>query len=215
MKSMEFTADQVWGLAVRADSLNDGYVKEAQWDYEQPTPVLIKEANKKLVKQWLTENLEPTAAEITQGQEYRRYFNSFTLRAIAGKLNDFETQALKIAQMDQFTGRNLLEFAIVSCLPSVARRDQQRTELKREIYASEQLLGAEGQPIQGEVEILGSRFNPNYNKYKITARMGESFIDFWFGREAKAGDRMRIKGKIKAQRGDKTTQLNFVKLVRG
>jgi len=208
---MEFTADQVWGLAVRADILNSGYVKEAQWDYEQPNPVLVKEANKKLVKQWLTENLEPTAAEITQGQEYRRYFNSFTLRAIAGKLNDFETQALKIAQMDQFTGRNLLEFAVVSCLPSVARRDQQRTELKREIYASEQLQGAIGDQVVGDVIVIKTRYSQEYGKFKIDARMGESFVDFWFSKEL-AGE-LRIKGKIKALRGNKTTALNYVKII--
>ena len=208
---MEFTADQVWGLAVRADILNSGYVKEAQWDYEQPNPVLVKEANKKLVKQWLTENLEPTAAEITQGQEYRRYFNSFTLRAIAGKLNDFETQALKIAQMDQFTGRNLLEFAVVSCLPSVARRDQQRTELRREIYASEQLQGAIGDQVVGDVTVIKTRYSQEYGKFKIDARMGESFVDFWFSKEL-AGE-LRIKGKIKALRGNKTTALNYVKII--
>jgi len=208
---MNFTADQVWGLAVRADILNSGYVKEAQWDYEQPDPVLVKEANKKLVKQWLVENLEPTAAEIAQGQEYRRYFNSFTLRAIAGKLNDFETQALKIAQMDQFTGRNLLEFAVVSCLPSVARRDQQRTELRREIYASEQLQGAIGDQIVGDVTVIKTRYSQEYGKFKIDARMGESFVDFWFGKEL-AGE-LRIKGKIKALRGNKTTALNYVKII--
>jgi hypothetical protein len=208
---MEFTADQVWGLAVRADILNSGYVKEAQWDYEQPNPVLVKEANKKLVKQWLTENLEPTAAEITQGQEYRRYFNSFTLRAIAGKLNDFETQALKIAQMDQFTGRNLLEFAVVSCLPSVARRDQQRTELKREIYASEQLQGAIGDQIVGDITVVKTRYSNEYNKFKIDARMGESFVDFWFSKELKG--ELKIKGKIKALRDNKTTALNYVKII--
>jgi hypothetical protein len=208
---MNFTADQVWGLAVRADILNSGYVKEAQWDYEQPDPVLVKEANKKLVKQWLIENLEPTAAEIAQGQEYRRYFNSFTLRAIAGKLNDFETQALKIAQMDQFTGRNLLEFAVVSCLPSVARRDQQRTELRREIYASEQLQGAIGDQVVGDVTVIKTRYSQEYGKFKIDARMGESFVDFWFGKEL-AGE-LRIKGKIKALRGNKTTALNYVKII--
>ena len=49
-----------------------------------------------------------------------------------------------------------------------------------------------------------------YNKFKIKARMGEAFVDFWFGKEL-AGD-VRIKGKIKRIRGDKTTQLNYVKI---
>jgi len=210
---MQFTADQVWGLAVRADTQNDGYCKEPVFaatathgiDYGQK----LKEANKVLVKGWLRDNLQPTADEIAAGQECRRYFNTFTLKALTGKINDFEQTALKIAQKDEFTGRDMLDFAVVSCLPSVARRDQARTELKRDIYASEQLHGAVGDDIVGDIEVISTRFNPEYNKYRITARMGESFIDFWYKDDVKGT--VRIKGKIKNVRGDKTTQLNYVK----
>jgi hypothetical protein len=210
---MQFTADQVWGLAVRADTLNDGYCKEPVFaatathgiDYNQK----IKEANKVLVKGWLRDNLQPTAEEIAAGQECRRYFNTFTLKALTGKINDFESTALKIAQKDEFTGRDMLDFAVVSCLPSVARRDQQRTDEKREIYQSEALPGAVGDTIVGDITVIRTRFNPEYNKHKVYARMGESFVDFWY--HAAIEGELRIKGKIKAQRGDKTTQLNYVK----
>jgi hypothetical protein len=208
---MEYTADQVWGLAVRADAINGGYIKDDHWDYQQDTPVLTKTANKKLVKQWLIENIQPTEEEAAQGQEVRRYFNSFTLKALMGKINDFERQALRIAQIDQFTGRNLLEFAIVSCLPETARRDRSRTELTREIYGSEQLQGQIGDTIVGDIAVVSSRYSKEYNKFKIQGRMGDSFVDFWFSQEL-TGE-LRIKGKIKNQRGNKTTQLNYVKKV--
>lgn len=208
---MNFTADQVWGLAVRADTLNGGYCKEAVWGLsDSGESKLIKEANKVLVKGWLRDNIQPTNIEIQLGQKYRTYFNSFTLKALTGKINDFERQALKIAQMEEFTGRNMLEFAIVSCLPATARRDQQRNDLNREIFSSEQLIGSEGDTITGLITVISSRFNQNYNKFKIQARMGESFVDFWFSKEL-AGE-LSIKGKIKAQRGDKTTALNYVKI---
>jgi hypothetical protein len=42
--------------------------------------------------------------------------------------------------------------------------------------------------------------------------MGESFIDFWFNSELVKGATVRLEGKIKALRGDKTTQLNYVKI---
>ena len=209
---MQFTADQVWGLAVRADTINEGYCKEAVWGYsDSGESKMLKNANKILVKQWLRDNVQPTEAEVAKGQEYRAYFNTFTLKALTGQINDFEKQAMKIAAMDEFTGRNLLEFAVISCLPSVARRDQARTELKREIYQSEQLVGNVGDVIVGDVSVLTCRFNVNYNKWKVQARMGESFVDFWFNSELK-GD-ARIKGKIKSVRGDKTTALNYVKII--
>jgi len=52
---MDFTADQVWGLAVRADITNGGYCKEDQWDHTKSSPELVKRANKALVKEWLRE----------------------------------------------------------------------------------------------------------------------------------------------------------------
>ncbi len=213
---MQFTADQVWGLAVRADALNGGYCKEPVYaatathgiDYN----TVIKQPNKALVKQWLRENQQPTAEEIAQGQAYRAQINTLTMKVLAGKpLNDFEQSALKVAQKEAFTGSDMLEFSIVSCLPNVARTNQQRTDERREIYHSEQLVGNEGDTVVGEITVIRSRYNPEYNKYRITARMGESFVDFWFPRGIE-GDH-RIKGKIKAQRGDKTTQLNYVKII--
>ena len=210
---MEYTADQVWGLAVRADTVNEGYCKEGVWGQsDSGEDKLIKTANKMLVKQWLRDNVQPTEEEVVKGQEYRRFFSSYTLKAMMGGLNDFDKQALRIAQMDVFTNRNMLEFAVVSCLPATVRREQARTDFKRDLFASEQLTGNVGDMISGEITVVSSRFNANYNKFRIQARMGESFVDFWFSREL-AGTAY-IKGKIKAVRGDKTTQLNFVK-VRG
>jgi hypothetical protein len=117
---------------------------------------------------------------------------------------------MKLAAKEEFTGRDIYDFAVISCLPSVAVRDASNSELRREIYTSEQLQGAVGDTVVGDITVLTARFSPEYAKHKITARMGESFVDFWFGKEL-TGE-LRIKGKIKVQRGNKTTQLNYVKI---
>ena len=139
---MEITADQVWAYAVTADRINGGYVKMDQWSSDGQC--VIKEANKMMVKRWLREGYcgEDTEADWETGRRFRAHFNSYTFLALQGKLNDFQHQALKIAQMDSFTGRNMLEFSIISCLPDVVRRDQARTEFMAQLYASEQLQGA-------------------------------------------------------------------------
>jgi len=212
-----FTADQVWGLAVAADRINGGYFKEPVWtqpDNDLTGPmVLVKDANKLLVKQWLRANnfTVATEADIEKGREVRNYFNGFLLKQISGKINDFEQQALRIAQMDEFTGRNLLEFAIVSCLPSVMIRDQSRNELAREVRASTQLQGAVGDKIQGEIEVVKSYYSKDYDKFRVTAKLVDSFVDFWYNTNLEAGQKLSIKAKIKSVRGDNTTQLNFVK----
>jgi hypothetical protein len=211
---MTFTADQVWGLAVRADTQNDGYLKEDRWIYEAEGSAdsqLTHTANKKLVKRWLTENIQPNDQEIQKGQEYRKFFNSFTLKALMGKISDFERQALRIAQMDEFNTNNLLEFALVSCLPAAARREQARTELKREVFTSAQLAGNPGDRVAGEIRIITCVYSQNYGRYRVTAQMDESFVDFWFPRELKGT--VNITAKIKQQRSDNTTQLNYVKVL--
>jgi len=212
-----FTADQVWGLAVAADRVNEGYFKEPVWTTPEDgtPPKVIKDANKLLVKQWLRTNnfTAATETDIEMGREIRNYFNGFLLKQISGKINEFEQQALRIAQMDEFTGKNMLEFAIVSCLPSVMLRDQSRNELARKVRNSTQLQGQVGDKIQGEIEVVKCYYSQEYNKYRITAKLVDSFVDFWYNTNMDAGDRVSIKGKIKSVRGDNTTQLNFVKRV--
>ena len=209
-RNLEYTADQIWGIAVRVDRDNGGYVKLPV--YCEQFDAVKTEPNKVIVKDMLRNNLQPTETEIAEGQRVRAHFNSYTFLALQGKLNDFQHQALKIAQMDSFTGRNMLEFAIISCLPDVARRDRARQSFMQELYASEQIQGAEGDKISGYLTVEKCQFNHNYNKFRVQGRMGESFVDFWFGRELLVGANLPIKGKIKRQRDDKSTQLNFVKV---
>ena len=207
---MQFTADQVWGAAVAADRINGGYLKEIV--YSRNLDVVEKEPNKTLVKRWLREGAfaQITDADLEQGRVIRHYFNGLLLKELSGKINDFERQALKIAQKDEFTGRDMLDFAIISCLPAAMLRDQARKELDSDIRSSTQLTAAVGDKIQGEIHVVKSYYSKEYNKFRITATLGDSYVDFWFGKDLKG--RVGIKGKVKSQRGDNTTQLNFVKV---
>ena len=209
---MNFTADQVWGLAVAADRINGGYLKEDVYDFAVDQKNPVKRANKSMIKTWLREGtlMIATEADIAAGREYRDHFKSYTLKAISGQLNEFQKTAMKIAAKEAFTGRDMYDFAVIGCLPDVVRRDRAHAELKREIYAAEPLGGDIGDQIQGDITVIRTRYSNEYQKWKIDARMGESFVDFWFSRELK-GD-LRIKGKIKNQRGNKTTALNYVKI---
>jgi hypothetical protein len=215
--NMQFTADQVWGAAIAADRINGGYFKEQVWtqpvtDLTGPM-VLVKEANKIMVKDWLRANNFSliTAADIDKGRETRHFFNGFLLKELSGKINDFERQALKIAQMEEFTGRNMLEFAIISCLPAAMIREQSKKELSSDIRNSTQLQGSVGDKIEGDITVVMSYYSQDYAKFRITARLSDAFVDFWFGKELTGN--VSIKAKIKSQRGDNTTQLNYVKIL--
>ena len=205
-----FTADHVWGLAVAADRINGGYLKADV--YAENLDVVQKQANKTMVKGWLRNGQNPaTAADVERGREIRNYFNGYLLKQISGKINDFESTALRIAQMDQFTTRNMLEFAVVSCLPSVMLRDQQRKELKTAISSSTQLAGSVGDKITGEIDVFRCDYQQNYDKFIVQARMGDSYVSFWFS--SRIDGAVTIRAKIKEQRGDNTTALHFVKII--
>jgi len=212
-RTMEFTAEQVWACAAAAQRINGAYLKMDQRDHH--TGLVVKTANKVLVKEWLRSGnfSQITEADYAAGRSARDHFKTYTLMALTGQLNDFQHQAMKIAAKDTFTGRDMFDFAVISCLPEVAQRDQQRTALKREIYASEQLPGAIGDQIVGDITVVKTRYSQEYDRFKIDARMGESFVDFWFSKELTVGTNLRIKGKIKNQRGNKTTALNYVKIL--
>lgn len=211
---MEFTADQVWGCAAAAHRINGGYVKEPVWSYPvDGQPVLSRDSNKNMVKRWLREQdfSQITAADYDAGNTYRNHFKTYTLLALKGTLNDFQSTAMRIAAKDQFTGRDLYDFAVVACLPSVSERDQAHTEFKRDLYHSEPLEGTPGDVITCDMVTISCRWNANYGKYRITGRINDSFVDFYHSTEFEGT--VRIKAKIKQQRGDKTTQLNYVKKI--
>jgi hypothetical protein len=210
-----FTAEQVWGAAVAAHRINGGYFKEPQWDYASAPPKVSINANKLMVKEWLKSGnfSEITAADIEKGQAVKQHFHSYMFLALSGGLNDFQKQAFRISQLSEFGPRDLLEIAITSCLPSVYERDRERKDFMDQIRNSTQLSGAVGDKVQGEVVVLTSRYNMNFNKWKISAKMVDSYVDFWYNTNLNAGDVLRIKGKVKAQRDNNTTQLNYVKVI--
>jgi hypothetical protein len=210
-----FTADQVFAAAMAAHRINDGYFKEDQWNTSTAAHFRSKEANKLMVKRWIRTNdfVEVTAEDVEKGQLVRNHFRSYMFLAIAGKLNDFQAQAYKISQKDSFTERDGLEIAVASCLPMVYEKDRAKKEFMEALRDSTQLTGTMGDRIEGEIIVLDSRYNVNFNKWKISAKMVDSYIDFWYNKNIAKGTVLRIKGKIKAMREDNTTQLNYVKEV--
>jgi len=206
---MNYSADQVWGLAVRADTINGGYCKEDVWDITGP--IVEKTANKKLVKQWLIENHQPTDLEVARGREIRHYFNGFLLKELSGMINDFERQALRLAQIDEFTGRNLFEFAVISCLPSVMVREESRKDLSQAVRNSTQLTGSVGDAIQGEIEVVRATYKTQYGRWVIIGRLVDSYVSFYYNNNMEQGSKVYIKGKIKSIEADNMTRLNYVK----
>jgi len=210
---MQFTAEQIFTLAATAHRINSGYFKDSQWSSDGQC--MIREANKQMIKRWVREGYcgEETDEDRSAGQLVRDHFRAYMFLAIAGQLNDFQQQAYRLSQKESFTARDSLELAIVSCLPLIRERDLSRKEFMQQLRNSPQLRGAKGDRVEGEFVVTGTRYNLNFNKYKVSGKMGGSFVDFWFGEAPAVGSAMQIRGKIKAQCEDNSTQLNYVKII--
>jgi hypothetical protein len=93
----------------------------------------------------------------------------------------------------------------------VMLRDQSRKELKNAISSSTQLQAEVGDKITGEIEVFRCDYQQTYDKFIIQARMGDSYVSFWFS--SRIDGAVTIRAKVKEQRGDNTTALNFVKII--
>ncbi len=204
---MEYSADTVWGCAVAADRINKGF-------YITNLEVGKKEPNKKIVKRMLLYNDYDavTLADIEKGKELRSFFKGFVLKQLSGSINEFETQVLKIAQLETFTQHNLLEFAIISSLPACARREDKERDLARAVFHSTPVRGNVGDNIVGDLLVMKSTYSKQYNKYRVTGRFGESFVYFWT--KSMMHDNMvyKIQGRIKRKTENEPTELNYVRL---
>ncbi len=212
---MKYQAEDVWSLAVAIDRVNGGYYKNEVYSPSDDGPVLTKDKNKAIMKRFLAveDYAIVTEEDRSLANEIRNYFKSYLLKEISGTINDFEKEVLRIAEYEEFSNRDLLQFAIISCLPSTYRRDQDKLTFKKELLDSEPIKGEVGDQIAGDLIIVKCFYKENYNRFKIIGRFGESFVDFWFKEELKEGSTVKIKGKIKAHREDNSTQLNYVKII--
>ncbi len=207
------TADQVWGTAVAAHRLNNGYFKSDVWNNE--TNSVETRSNKSLVKLWLA-GREPnpvTENDIEEGREVRRHFTGYLLLQLAGKINEFQRACLKAAQKDEFKDSDNYDFSVISCLPYIMLKDRENRKLMDAIRDSDQIAGDEGQAVKGDIKVLRTRWSLNVGKYYVTAAMANGYVNFWFARDLTVDGEYTIKGKIKQQRGDNTTQLNYVKIL--
>lgn len=208
----KFTPEQVFGLVAAAHRINEGYLKEPLHDFSVQPPVLVKEANKVMIRQWINadDHSQVTPEDITKGIEVRRHFRAYMLLALSDKLNDFQRSAYKVAEKEEWTDRDAFDLAIVSCLISVQERDIVRKIFNADLSNSVPLPGKEGDRVAGEVIVTATRYNPEFSKYKIQGKMNNSYVNFWYKEDLQGT--VEIKGLIKRQNPNKITSLNYVKV---
>ena len=206
-----FPTLEALALAVAADRVNGGYVKQAEYGDDYKT--VTRKANKYMVMDHIKGNelLTVTDVDRKSADTLLTHFRGYMMLQLAGKLNEFQQTVFGVIAKDEISIKNQYECSIVSCLPKVYRTDLQRKELDAKKRSSTPI---QEDNFRGEIIIEACRYSTYYDKFRITARAENKILDFWYREslEQATGMPYMIKGKVKARRGDGTTQLNYVKI---
>lgn len=213
-----YTADQVWGAACAANRINYGYHKDAVYetvDSNQP-PVLVKEANKHLMRHLLEADANGSAItedDIKQGKACRAYYQTFMLKELAGTLNNgFLKAVYALSVKDEFRSNEYIELAQIAAAPQGWLRDVKRqADLERANEGT--YIGSIGEKVNGTVEVSSCNYSANYGIYFVHGFVGNNAVFFSYKKSLNAGDKVQFKGTVKAHRDNNTTQLNRVKII--
>lgn len=213
-----YKAEDVWAAAAAATRVNGGYIKEAtfKWDEELHQSVLDKEANKVMVRNMLAANDTHTEDDIVRGNKAREYWKTNLLKMLSGAANDFEQTAIALANKEQI--ETVYDVSVISSLVASAERSLARDAVNDvKMQTNSVHVGKiKDNVMVPDAEVLIVRYNNNFGMYRVDVRSKGNLFSWWSKAQYTVGDRVTIKGKVKAHYADRdtnvaVTQLNYVK----
>ena len=209
------TAEQVWAFAATADRINDGqYLKESQRSSDGQC--VIREANKLMIKRWLTEGYcgEDTEADWDQGRAARAWHRGqLLMTALKRPLSEFEDTLNRAVGQDEFALEvNQLEFAIIA---SQIRSYRTGAAHEQRMWGTDTTpVAAVGTKVECQVEVIKSVYSQNYNTNYVRAVTVDTrkVVMFTYREGWDVGSILTIRGTVKAHRED-CTQLNRVRVL--
>lgn len=216
--SLKYTVSDVWAAAAAAHRVNDGYVKDEtyEWNDQTQTRVLLKRRNRDIMVEFLANPDRILAEDVERGEQVRNFLQKdLTFRGLKGKLNDFDsavTRCLAVAEFD--TVKHRYELAVVACLPNSVLKQQVRQGVDERLkFATGGLFGAVGDKVAAQVEVLQSTYSLQFGIHWITAITDKDQpVSFSSKTPYDPGTVLTIQGKVKAHRNN-LTQLNYVKVL--
>lgn len=200
-----FQAEDVWGAAFQAYSVNKGYIKVAT--------DTIPKTNRQIVDELLTDPSQITLDSREQGKTMRKFYQGYTFKVLKGiKLSDFDNDVMILSNRDNITSN--FELAVITSLPSSYERAVKRNDVDQRIkFATGGKVGSVGQKVKISVEVLRKVFSQQWGTHYVTGITAEDQVVFFaYNHKAEVGDTYTFEGTVKAHR-DNSTQLNRVKVI--
>lgn len=223
----EFPVQTILELACAAQRVNNDYVKETVWIYDdEMKPLYRKEPNKFLMS--FTLGLQPhyddpnrphplnvIEEDRTKAEEIKKYFRKFMFGAIAGE-NEFQTEVNSILNSETIKSN---KFGFVACLPSVMERDVKKNTIKKTLRDcdNEPLAQVDSSLLDMDCEVVEVKRSNNFDAWNISAIINNKIVSWFSKTELKTGPCVVIKAKVKTHGENWTTKkvetrLNYVKV---
>ena len=216
--SVQFAMADVWAAACAAQRVNGEYRKEGRNTYdEQGQVVSTQRRNRDIMVEFLHNLSSMTDADREAGKECRSFLqNDITFRALKNKLTEFDSATSKVLAVEQEfdTVTHRYELAVVASLPASHQRTLARQVTQERVrQTSGDKVGAPGDKVQLDVEIIKSNYSQQWNTWYATAVTPDNrAVFFAYRQQLGVGGKCTIYGTVKAHR-DGTTQLTRVKVI--
>jgi hypothetical protein len=208
-----YNVADVFAAACAAFRINGSYIKQDEVTYHKNGGHTVdKIANKTLVHQFLKGALDVRDEDREMGEKVRQHCTGLSFKIITGKtLSEFEQAMLTIA--DKETTDSNYDIAVVASLPASYERAQVRIQQDAMLREkSGTLTNKVGDKVELDIEVVRCNYSNNWDTHFVTATVDNAVVFFASRNKIEIGSNIRIKGKVKAHKEDRT-QLSHVKFL--
>lgn len=208
-----YNVADVFAAASAAYRINGLYIKQDEITFHEGGGHTVdKIANKTLVHQFLKGAFDLRDEDREMGERVRQHCNGLSFKIITGKtLSEFEQAILSVA--DKETTDSNYDIAVVASLPASYDRAQARIQQDAMLREkSGTLTDAVGVKVELDIEVVRCNYSNNWDTHFVTATIDNAVVFFASRNKLELGSKLRIKGKVKAHKEDRT-QLSHVKFL--
>jgi len=211
-----YSVADVFAAACAAQRINGEYLKSDDITYyddgHEYTHKVNRVANKTLVHQFLKGELGMTLEDHEMGDKVMQYCRGLTFKLLTDKrLSDFEATMLAI--VEKSTTDSNYDIAVVASLPASYERSLVRAEQNIRLREAAGCLEAPvGAKVEMDVEVVRCNYSNEWGVFYVTAIADAGVVFFAQQRKIDVDSKIRIKGKVKRHKEDRT-QLSHVKVL--
>lgn len=223
-----YPADIVWACAVAAARINNGYLKDSQWNVVSTgtgSELVETPSNRRKVFQFLElyrNNLltkdSVTNEDYQEGKDLREFWQSQMLILLNDRANSYLKSCVATAHKTDIDALKDIG-VIVSSITSA--KQQKQLNAKKEIKSSvnSQWVHSVGSNVvfETDIAVISCRFVEKFNTYIVEAIIENNLYMWWSQKSIDVKSYSHLKGKVKQHKNDfdtdqPITQLNYVKI---